>query len=108
MTHPALVAPADTDWIVSVVSSDGKTSRYRVSPGSLDPEEAIRRALRSSGIPIPNVREVSYLRAYDHLKISTTDIDAQFAALVEDAKRRAQCLETSSYRSEANSVHSVR
>lgn len=96
MTHPALVAPADTDWIVSVTKHGGELKRFRVSPGSLDPESAVKRAIRSAGLALSDVSEVTYCRAFEHLRVVTTDLDAQFRQLMDDARRRRECSEISS------------
>lgn len=91
MTNPVLTAPADTDWIVSLVRNGGQLSRWRVSPGSLDPETAVRRAMLAAKIGVSDVSEVSYRRAYEHLGVVTADLDNQFRTLMEDARRRSEC-----------------
>ena len=88
-TGPLLTAPADTDWIVTLTRKGGESTKWRVSPGSLDPDTAVRRAMLAAKIGIADVAEVSYQRAFEHRQVVTEDLDAQFRALMDNARKGA-------------------
>ena len=83
MTNPATLAvPADTDWIVAVHLRDGRTVKYRVSPGGISEELAAGRALKAGRIHMDAVREIEVCRASDHVKVAAEDYETQLRGLL--------------------------
>lgn len=84
-----LVAPAPTDWIVTLRTKDAVV-RYRVSPGTVSEAVALERAMRAGRLSPVQVEQVELCRASERavaLGIATDGLDRQFRALLADARR---------------------
>lgn len=83
MTNPAsLAVPTETDWIVAVHLRDGRTVKFRVSPGSISEEFAASRALKAGRIHMDAVREIDVCRASEHVKVAAEDYETQLRGLL--------------------------
>lgn len=85
-----LVAPAPTDWIVTLRTKDGAVVRYRVSPGTVSEAVALERAMRAGRLSPVQVEQVELCRASERavaLGLATDGLDRQFRALLADARR---------------------
>jgi hypothetical protein len=83
--NPILV-PLETDWIVCIWHAGGLCSKFRVSPGTLEEEEAARRAIAIARIDISTVSEIRVLRASEHVRVEHGDYEAQLRALLKKGK----------------------
>jgi hypothetical protein len=84
MTTPAtsIAVPTESDWIVSIRLREGRTVKFRVSPGTVSEELAAARALKAGRVPMDAVAHIDVVRAADHCKVSAEDYETQLRALM--------------------------
>lgn len=79
-----LFGPCDSDWIVTLVTKQGRVVTRRVSPSRLDEETAVRVAMNASEIGLANLDSYSVRRASDRSLVANGD---EFLAHLKSKKR---------------------
>ncbi len=79
-----LFGPSDTDWIVTLVTVDGRVVNRRIAPGRIDEETAVRAAMNASEIFLKDLDSYSVRRASDRSLVTNGD---EFLAELRKRKR---------------------
>lgn len=87
----AIAAPSDSDWVVTLWKAGGANIVLRVSPGNVEREEALRKAIMSCRWNPAEVVDVTVERASDRSKVIAGDVEAEFARLQGIIRRNAKC-----------------
>lgn len=80
----SLFGPSDQDWIVTLVTKDGRVVNRRVSPGKIEEEAAVRFAMCASEIMLADLDSFSVRRACDRSLVTNGD---EFLAELRKKKR---------------------
>lgn len=80
----SLFSPSGSDWIISIVTKDGRRISRRVSPGRIDEETAVRSALNASEVKLVDLDYYTARRVDDRSIVTNGD---EFLAALR-AKRR--------------------
>lgn len=84
-----LLAPAPSDWIVSLRKTDGSVIRYRVGPGTVSDSIALERAIRAARLRPDQIEDATLCRASERIAASVAtgpDMDAEFRRLLQRAR----------------------
>lgn len=79
-----LFQPSDTDWIVTLVTKQGRTISRRISGGRLEEEVAVRIAMNASEISLADLDSYMIRRASDRSLVVNGD---EFLAHLKSKKR---------------------
>lgn len=79
-----LFQPSDHDWIVTLVTKEGRTISRRISGGRLEEEAAVRVAMNASEISLQNLESYMIRRASDRSLVVNGD---EFLAHLKSKKR---------------------
>jgi hypothetical protein len=79
-----MFGPSDTDWIVTLVTVDGRVVNRRIAPGRIDEESAVRVAMNASEIFLKDLDSYSVRRAADRSLVTNGD---EFLAELRKRKR---------------------
>lgn len=75
-----LYSPGASDWIVSVITTDGRGIIRRLSPGNMDEKSALRIALSANGMSGNEVASWSIRRAGDR-EVVADEVEDAFARI---------------------------
>jgi hypothetical protein len=67
-------SPSDSDWVVSIVYSDGTVRHRRMTPGTITEEQAVGYAIAADARPISDAVRIECRRASDR-KVEITGAD---------------------------------
>lgn len=68
-----ILGPSDSDWIVTLVTKDGRVVTRRMTPGRISEEQAVRFAMNASEILLSNLDYFTVRRASDRSLVENGD-----------------------------------